>query len=76
MNTISLDSATQQFNGSVKAGEFVAWWISDDSQSSMPMVRNSHATADAAIAEAQAEAEAQGVQGGFFDAELVVDGDE
>lgn len=37
-NTISFDRANSEFHGAIKAGEWVAYWISDDRQASMAAV--------------------------------------
>lgn len=72
MHTITIASADKQFSGDIKVGEYVAFWTSDDGQGSMSMTVNSYKTAEAAEAVAQAEGDAQGLEGGSYDASLVV----
>lgn len=73
MHTIDITAADKQFNGTIKAGEYVAFWISEDGQSSMAMTDGSHTTAEEAIAEAQAWGAEEGVEGGRYEVSLVIE---
>jgi len=74
MITIEFTSATWQFPGAVRVGEYVAWWVSDDRQSSLPMAFGSHPTAAEAVADAEAGGRLPDValKGGTYEAALVV----
>jgi hypothetical protein len=52
MTTTPLSKASREFVGRIAIGEFVAWWISEDGQASMPLVEGSYPTA--AVCEAAA----------------------
>lgn len=52
MNTIEIGNAQKEFSADVRVGEFVAWWVSDDRQSSMNATTSSYATEEAAEAAA------------------------
>jgi hypothetical protein len=71
MHTIDITSANSQFNGVIKAGEYVAFWISDDSQASLPMTDGSYKTAEEAEAAAVALGEETGTEGGIYQASMV-----
>lgn len=53
-NTIDLTSANREFNGTVTIGEYVAWWVSEDRQASMPIVSDSFKTEEECEAAAAA----------------------
>ena len=46
INTIDITSAGRTFTGTVKVGEYVAWWVSHDRQSSLPIVADSCKTVE------------------------------
>ena len=73
MNTITIQSANKQFCGEIKAGQFVCFWISQDSQNSMAMTYGSHESEQQAMEDAQAEGERQGIEDGTYEVHLVVD---
>jgi len=50
--TIDITIANREFSGPVAVGEYVAWWISDDRQVSMPMTMGSMPTEDECADEA------------------------
>jgi len=74
MSTIEVTCAQRQFAGAVRVGEYVAWWVSDDRQSSLPMAIASHPTAAEAVADAEAGGRLPDValEGGAYEAALVV----
>ena len=74
MSTIEVTCAQRQFAGAVRVGEYVAWWVSDDRQSSLPMAIASHPTAAEAVADAEAGGRRPDValEGGAYEAALVV----
>lgn len=52
MNTIEFSKANKEFTGKIKIGEYVAWWVSNDKQSSMTLTSDSYPTEEAATTEA------------------------
>ena len=73
MQTIDIDSANKQFKGKIQAGEYVVFWISDDNQVSIAMSFDSHPTAEAAIADAKKFGHETELEGGRYEAEIVVE---
>lgn len=70
--TITIDRANKEFHGDIVVGQYVAYWVSDDGQDSMPMTIGSCATAEEAEAQAQAACDETGIVGGACAAELVI----
>ena len=66
-------SADRQFSGAVHAGQYVAFWISEDGQSSMSMTEGSFSTAEEAVKAAQEIGQEQGIEGGSYEATLVTE---
>lgn len=81
MHTITISKARREFCGPINVGEYVAWWISEDGQASMPLVEGSYKTesecgaaADLALAdESMADEDGRTLgETGYMDIELVV----
>lgn len=53
-NTITLSRADRDFTGTLRLGEYVAYWIAHDRQSSLPLVADSYPTVELCLAEADA----------------------
>ncbi|MDE2202715.1 MAG: hypothetical protein KGJ38_08305 [Burkholderiaceae bacterium] len=70
--SLSIDRARREFFGPLAVGEFVAYWISDDRQHSLPMIAGSHKTAEKAEAAAKACGAEEGIEGGTYEAEEVI----
>lgn len=49
---ITETEALQEFGSPIKAGEYVAWWVHNDKDSSMPATAGSHPTIEALEADA------------------------
>lgn len=67
IRTMTESAARHEFIGEIKVGRWVAC-----RQGSMAMTDGSHATAEEAIADARAEGERTGLEGGSYEAVLVV----
>ncbi|QNM94882.1 hypothetical protein [Chitinimonas koreensis] len=64
MNTIDITKANNEFNGgNINIGEYVAYWISEDGQASLPITWGSFKTAEEAEAAGAAEVAKEGLIG-------------